>query len=47
MEVALDSGMEVVREMTTGFQVRKNAKKSVWSHQAEVSAIHFSQYLNS
>jgi len=36
MEVALDSGMEVVREMTTGFQVKKNAKKSVWSHQAEM-----------
>jgi len=36
MEVALDSGMEVVREMTTGFQVRKNAKKSVWNHQAEM-----------
>jgi len=47
MEVALGSGMEVVREMTTGFQVKKNAKKSVWSHQAEVSAVHFSQYLNS
>jgi len=47
MEVALDSGMEVVREMTTGFQVRKNAKKSVWNHQAEVSTVHFSQYLNS
>jgi hypothetical protein len=47
MEVALVSGMEVVREMTTGFQVRKNAKKSVWSRQAGVSTVHFSQHLNS
>jgi hypothetical protein len=38
MEVALVSGMEVVKAMITDFQVRKNAKKSVWSLQAGVSA---------
>jgi hypothetical protein len=39
MEVALVSGMEVVKEMITDFQVRKNAKKSVWNLQAGVSAM--------
>jgi hypothetical protein len=47
MEVALVSGMEVVKAMTTGFQIRKNAKKSVWSHQAEVSPMLFFQILSS
>jgi hypothetical protein len=37
MEVALVSGMEVVKAMITDFLVRKNAKKSVWSLQAGVS----------
>jgi hypothetical protein len=39
MEVALVSGMEVVKAMITDFQVRKNAKKSVWSLRAGVSAM--------
>lgn len=34
MEVALVSGTEVVKAMITDLQVRKNAKKSVWSLQA-------------
>lgn len=47
MEVALVSGMEVVKVMTTGFQIRKNAKQNAWSHQVEVSLIPFFQIVNS
>jgi hypothetical protein len=39
--------MEVVKAMITGSPVRKNAKKSVWNHQAEVSYMLIFQELSS